>query len=475
MATLLWITRGAFKMRASNISIAAERLTSDDPQCREYHPHPHPQYNFTEVPSPDTKPVTGLRFRTIMVSNLPPQLRSEKELQEYFEYYMSRKLEKPALGVNPTTQPGFINKSFAFLFNHAKRLPVHIPAAVAENKETDPSANHNAPNPDNKPVIERVVIARKMTELASLLERREEILRQLETAHIKLARKTLSAVKEAMERKEAQKPVSRRNSRAGLIAKQRKVPEDVETGALQGENMTEEERMEQLIKVLGPFVEEFGLKTQSFNKKSLGIPGKHTFKMLRESQESDDSDIGPTSPTSAYPPTTPTTKPKRRSKTVWDALLSIPRSSLDAYQPLVSLSHLFRGKTVPAIDYYTAKLNLLTSLITENRAKPASKYDPVSTAFVTFAKPEEARRACKYLTVHPHNPLLCSVTMAPQYQDLDWIRVMKSSFNAEVCHSFLSREHCSLCSTSLSRTGWLVWVFGKSGKTSCFHHTANLK
>ncbi|THV00838.1 DUF221-domain-containing protein [Dendrothele bispora CBS 962.96] len=432
MATLFWITHGAFRMRATNIASLSERMASDDPKCHEYHPHPHPQYNFIEVPSSDIKPVQGLRCRTVMVSNIPPQLRSEKELQEYFEYYMSRKLEKPALGVNSTTQPGFINKSFAFLFNHAKRLPVHLTAVNTEHKDSNPSANLTAPNPDDKPVIERVVIARKMTELASLLERREEILRQLETAHIKLAKKTLSAVKEAMERKDAQKPVSRRNSRAGLIYKQRKMP-DVEAGESHDENMTEEERMEQLIKVLGPFVEEFGLKTQSRPKKSMGIPGKHTFKMLRTegSRDSSDSETGNSFSTSSYPPATPTTNPKRRKKTVWDALLSVPRSSLDAYQPLVSLSHLFRGKTVPAIDYYTAKLNLLSSLITENRAQPANKYDPVSTAFVTFAKPEDARRACKYLTVHPHNPLLCSVTMAPQYQDLDWIRVMKSSFNAE--------------------------------------------
>jgi hypothetical protein len=122
-------------------------------------------------------------------------------------------------------------------------------------------------------------------------------------------------------------------------------------------------------------------------------------------------------------------------KTVWDALLSLPRTSLDAYQPLVNLSHLFRGKVVPSIDYYTAKLNLLTSLITENRAKAVTDYDPVSTAFVTFADPAEARRACKYLAVHPNNPLACLVTMAPAYQDIDWIRVMKSSHKGEVRHA----------------------------------------
>jgi Cytosolic domain of 10TM putative phosphate transporter len=120
--------------------------------------------------------------------------------------------------------------------------------------------------------------------------------------------------------------------------------------------------------------------------------------------------------------------------TVWDALLSLPRSSLDAYQPLVNLSQLFRGKTVPStgIDYYTTKLNLLTSLISDNRAKTTDNYDAVSTAFVTFADPAEARRACKFLAVHPNGPLACLVTMAPMYQDIDWIRVMKYTNKGEV-------------------------------------------
>ena len=87
---------------------------------------------------------------------------------------------------------------------------------------------------------------------------------------------------------------------------------------------------------------------------------------------------------------------------------------------------------VPAIDYLTAKLNVLTSLITEQRSRAINDYEPVSTAFVTFKDPADARRACKYLAVHPSNPLACLVTMAPQYEDLDWVRVMKSSFSVEV-------------------------------------------
>lgn len=429
IATLYWICHGAFMLRADSIAASARRIDQTEEHST-YHPHPHPQYGFTEdLPLDDRHIIHGLRLRTVMVSNLLPQLRDEKELKEYFEYYMSRNLEKPTIGINSTTQPGFINKSITFLFNHAKRLPAHI----LTSSEIEANQHRPQRNPDNVPVIEHVVVARKMTELASLLERREDVLRLLETAHIKLARNALSAVKTAMEQKQANKPFSRSNSRAAMIAKKRQTKTDIELGD-PAQEMSEEERMEQLIKVLGPFVEEFGLRKSSHpSRKPFASASKHAFKKLKTegSQDSDD----PTSEdgmSPIYPPTSPREKRATpRRKTIWDALLSLPRSSLDAYQPLVNLSHLFRGKVVPSIDYYTAKLNLLTSLITENRARPLSKFDPVSTAFVTFADPEDARRACKYLAVHPHNPLACAVTMAPQYQDIDWIRVMKSSINAE--------------------------------------------
>ncbi|KAF5385713.1 hypothetical protein D9757_005480 [Collybiopsis confluens] len=429
IATLFWIMHGAFRLRFDNILAATKRLASTDRNSHKYHPHPHPPYNFTEVQSLDApEPIEGLRLRTIMVSNVPPQLRNENELKEYFEYFMSRKLEKPALGLNSTTQPGMFNKMFSFLFNRVRKIPAHIPALEDKSHPSDAPSN-----PDDKPEIERVVIARKMTELASLLERREDILRLLETAHIKLAKNALKAVKVAMDREAAHKPFSRSNSRAGLIAKQRAQP-DLEGGdASQDGTITEEQRMERLIKTLGSYVDEFGLKSTSiFTGRAPSRHQKYSFRESR-SEGSQDSDSEftelPTSP--KYPPSASTEHPRRHKKTIWDALLSLPRNVLDPYQPLVRLSHLFRGKTVPSIDYYTAKLNLLSSLITENRAKPANRYDPVSTAFVTFADPEDARRACKYLAVHPNNPLMCLVTMAPQYQDLDWHRVMKSSFNAE--------------------------------------------
>ncbi|KAJ6524466.1 hypothetical protein B0H10DRAFT_2157836 [Mycena sp. CBHHK59/15] len=431
MGTLLWICNGAFRLRAAKIDITAKRIASQDPADHTYHPHPHPQYGFADVPTLDRNhPNIGLRLRTVMVSNVPPALREEKVLKEYFEYYMSRKLEKPSMGLTSSTQPGFINKSVAFLFNRAKRLPVPpIPlsatARPAKATEAKNDLNSLTENSSNVLVIERVVVARKMTELAALLERREDVLRLLETAHIKLAKKTILAVQHAMARRDANKPTVRAHAHTKSSTKRRANVIDPERGNAGEEGaLSEEERMQRLIEVIGPYVEEFGLRPRA--PRSKGLFSKREFRKLRtEGSQDSDSDVG----AQAYPPTSPVKS--HLDVTIWEALFSLPRSSLDAYQPLINLSHVFRDKVVPSIDYYTAKFNLLTSFITENRAKAVTDYDPVSTAFVTFADPADARRACKYLAVHPNNPLTCLVTMAPAYQDLDWIRVMKSSYNGE--------------------------------------------
>lgn len=443
IGVLLWVCKGVFRLRAANLDAASKRAEAHEPieDDRRYYPHPHPQYGFADVPELDVDhPNTGLRLRTVMVANLPPALRNEKVLKEYFESYMSRKLEKPSMGITSSTQPGFLNKSFAFLFNRAKRIPVHLPNnPLMPHSEDDTKSSVGKPNTiastrnsDNIPVIERVVVARKMTELASLLERREEILRLLETAHIKLANKTLLAVKAAMDRRDVNKPIGHSTSRAAEVAKQRRsIVVDPECCEPLEETLDEEERMQQLIETLGPFVEEFGLRSlqSALPRHSTSKLAKHPFWRLR----TDGSNLPDSSTTSTYPPVSAADPSSpNHNITIWEALLSLPRSSLDAYQPLINLSHLFHGQTVPSIDYYTAKLGLVASMIKGNREKPIKEYDPVSTAFVTFADPADARKACKYLAVHPKNPLACLVTMAPMYQDLDWIRVMKSSYNAEV-------------------------------------------
>lgn len=440
MGTLHWIIRGMFGFRAAKIREAAARAANrkQEEKDSQYHPHPHPNYPFQVLPSLDDDHFSrGLRARTIMVTNIPPGLRSENELKEYFEYYMSRSIPKPTMGVTSSAQPGFFDRSAAFIFNKgvsmaSRMFEIRTRYSTDGTEDTKADAKQAA---RDVPVIDRVVIVRKMTELASLLERREEVLRCLETAHIKLAHNALEAVDEVVN---APKPTAMRSVASrisfGLVSRGSATGSlDVERVAGSEGNTEGEDRMHLLVRTLGPYLPA--------RKPSPGIAHRLRSIFFPHSTHSPDS------------PARSPQKSRHQSshQTVWDALLSLPRSTLDAYQPPIHLSALFRGRTVPATDYYTAKLNLLTGLITEERSLPPHAFAPMSTAFVTFADPADARRACRYLAVHPNNPVnACLVAMAPEYEDLDWTRLMKSTYRAEVSSSYCFRGLRLLTSSACS-------------------------
>lgn len=230
-------------------------------------------------------------------------------------------------------------------------------------------------------------------------------------------------------------------------AEDQDVPDDDEDTDTDSEYSEEREqaRMEILARELGPFVQEFyhDLTRPRLRRRSLGPPGKIQLHSRKESLpwsttsplsygrvSKEGSDEGttypPTSPTSPVKVTMPNpillangnplsdapeqtanlgsgaadqfptlTLPNGETKTIWHVLHALPRSYLDPYQPLVSLSTLFRGALVPAIDYYHGKLGFLTSLIHENRSLAPRDFIPTSTAFVTFHNPRDARRCVR--------------------------------------------------------------------------------
>lgn len=429
--TLIWISKGAFHFRAQAIRAAEERAHRE--LIEDYAPHPHPQHPFQAMPSLGQEEENkGLRLRTVMVANVPARLRSEKELKEYFEYYMSRPLAKPSIGLTSSTQPGLLNKLISYLINRARKTGVMSHASSEElNSIMEGKAQQGT-----KPEIERVTVARKMTELASLLDRREEMMRRLETAHIRLARKALSAVQEAMDLRDygpsrRERAASRLSRLSGFTGRRSDGKPSVETDLERAsttleDEMVPEDRTELLTRTLGPHVEEFGMRDKHKLLRSARSRLSRAFpNVVRPVEECKRlTEKRPETPVADHP-------------TVWEALFSLPRSTLNAYQPLVHLNALFRGRAVPAIDYYTAKVNLLTSLITEQRSRPPTDFDALSTAFVTFAHPDDARRACRFLAVHPKNPLACLVSMAPDYEDLDWVRVMKQTYRAELMKDWI--------------------------------------
>ena len=398
---LLWIARGMFRYRAELLEKRAAELANMDPDTPEHENR-------------------ALRLRTIMVTNVPVPLRTEAALKDYFEYYMSRPLAAP-----PLTKAGTIATFMGFLFNQASHSSaVKRFRSSADTEVTD----HLAEGHDNDipAIVDRVVIARKMTELASLLDRRTEVLKKLEHSHIKLAKKALSVTRERLHGRdpisERRLSLTRRLSRSST--NKASSPIDPEADAAQQRLVTQ---------TLAPFVSEFNVPSPKAVRRNISrfrhfahtvTPSLTTARISEDTPNSNSNSNG--SPISS--PTT--TIPKHG--TVWEALHSLPRSALDPFQPLIRLNRLFRGQTVPAIDYYAAKLDLLTALVEENRGRSLNAFQPSSTAFVTFERIEDARRAAKYLQVHPRNPLACIVVPAPDTGDLDWARVMKSSFRGEV-------------------------------------------
>lgn len=445
MGTILWICRGAFSYRHANIQDTADRLASaaQDEHSARFNPHPHPQYPFLSLApaAADAGFDRGLRLRSVMVTNVPRSLRSEKELAQYFQYYLSRPIDVPYIGLPSAAQPGFLNTSMAFLFNRVKRIPELIP-----HRNEGQSDNGSNPRMDGRqvPVIDRVIIARKMTELQSLLERREDFLRRLEVAHIQLAKRVLFAVKEIVDERENGRPLIKRlTSRMSLhrLSHPHDKPGANTVATMTHDNQGEgedEDYTDLLLRELTPFVDEFGLRTRFVTRSNVPQPfAKRVLGFVRDFFHL------PRIPDEKYRHISDT-----NGRTIWDVLHSLPRRALDPYQPLIRLRTLFHNTTVASIDYYNAKYALLTNLITEHRAKAVVDYDPVSTAFVTFADPRDARRACRYLAVNPDNPLACFVTMAPGYEDLDWTRVMKASYRVEVYSLRLTFEsilRCSLC------------------------------
>jgi hypothetical protein len=254
IASIIWVCRGVFQYRKAQIQRIAERCASTtQDQNDSYHPHLHPRYPFPSLPVlDDDQSNRGLRLRTLMVTNIPLHLRSEKDLTDYFEYYLSRPGPIPAVALS--LRPGFFSKLVTVLYNRSRRVLDHIQEKFHIGlPRQDGISGDLEPNTNEVPLISRVVVGRNLTALWSLLERREHILRVLEAAHIKLARNVLSAVKHELDKHEGRHMPETRNPGLFKRGGGKEVPREMAKD--------DKSAREQLIRTLRPFVEEFGLRS----------------------------------------------------------------------------------------------------------------------------------------------------------------------------------------------------------------------
>ncbi|KAL7420668.1 hypothetical protein Q5752_004619 [Cryptotrichosporon argae] len=318
------------------------------------------------------------RFRTIMVTNIPPDMRDDGSLQQYFDYYLRRHAERARQGL-PTTDtkiptsllhPGKLFKRYAEPKNEVTAADANAPGSLEKTQADDTMERTDGRDGQWDSVAERdsqveeVVLVRKLASIA----------------HVKLAQRVLGAVAKN------KATFSPSNTATGQtrsdVEKDIPVAQSVSRDQLLPSGLSKQERMKILVDVLSPYVGDAAVER--------GEGGQ----------------------------------------TVWDVLHSLPRELLDPYQSLTHLTSLFRGQNAPIIDYLTTKLSYLTLLLDEARAKPLSTYQPSSSAFVTFKDAQTARLAVKLLDTHPKRSLACKSVPAPEWTDLLWPRLMKSVYRA---------------------------------------------
>lgn len=122
------------------------------------------------------------RFRTVMVLNIPPDMRDENILQDYFDYYIEKHHQRKQ---DPSKR-----KPLTKRFKHAIPIGQNPSYAV----DVEPAENSS---------VEDVVLVRKLGVLINLRSRREEVLKKLEIAHTELAKRVLADVAKYYKRPKA--------------------------------------------------------------------------------------------------------------------------------------------------------------------------------------------------------------------------------------------------------------------------------
>lgn len=373
LLTLFWIGRGVLRVRRNELrrllrdDAERVRLSSDTPVREDFSPELDPS-----IPPADL----GWRYRTVLVRNIPVELRSEAALKQYFEerFSTATAASEPSPGAAATTYP-------------PPSTDIKSPPRSSESSSITETGSE-------EPLVAEIVLVRRQTELNELwFVKYAAVLHDLETAHVLLARNVMDWVRERVEREES--------ARTGIVKQSpwqwfrtkgqrvvgRREQHDVEKDARAGDAL--------LLETLRPF---------------LALPS--TEDPLPE--------------------------------TIWDALERLRQADpaiLDRFQPQQRLRH-FRSATVPAIDYHLTKHNLLFSLIEDQRA-PADEIEPASTAFVTFSRASDARRAradlgwTRFRRLRRGKVFELRAKMAPENRDLHWQRIVLVSLSSDILRQTL--------------------------------------
>lgn len=235
--------------------------------------------------SPDQKPILnegirGWRQRTVMVSNIPPDLRHEDSIRAYFEEGLSR---------YDMTQAALREKrggKMKIKLGMRKGIRVEMREKGSRTRAAASGKEVAGDEDEEEPLITEVVIIRRLLALEKLRARREDVLKKLELAHMYVgrveaspcssvsaeARNPRALVKKVMAavRKGRDRQLRREGSHTGLFAfwwrcrssygddilndteeKTDGISSDVDVS-----DLTKRERVDMLVKALGRFLDE---------------------------------------------------------------------------------------------------------------------------------------------------------------------------------------------------------------------------
>ncbi|GAA5842731.1 hypothetical protein JCM11251_002335 [Rhodosporidiobolus azoricus] len=395
VGNLFYIGYGALRIRRNEL----RRLLRDEAERYQPDGRRAPNYVFTPDLDPDLVPQKdlGWRYRTVLVRNIPPALRSEEAVTGYFHQLLRSR--------GPSTDGG---EGVAGI-----SLEPPTPTSGSPLKKDDfplrdcKDGRSSPPDSPKDKFISSIVLVRRHAEVNELYAKYGEVLHSLETSHVELARNVMKWVARKFEEQEAAAkgeglgPTPWEWWRDRFRTRKSRERQDLENAPREGDDL--------LISTLRSF-----------------LPSISNFAISEKTASS---------PSGSGDADTPAS--------LWDALSSLHTAHptlLDRFQPLYRLRY-FRQARVPSIDYFLAKHNLLYALIEDKRAHADTDFEPASTAFVTFEKAADARRARKELrwrplkSVYRGRVLDFKVTKAPELRDIHFDRLVLTSLSSDLLRS----------------------------------------
>ncbi|KAG8732546.1 hypothetical protein FRC11_012747, partial [Ceratobasidium sp. 423] len=254
------------------------------------------------------------------------------------------------------------------------------------------------------------------------------------------------------------------------------------------------EAMDKLVQAIGPFVEEAWKRDSQYGvvpwfKSAIAwvrakVSGKPRQPVEYQAKENKVEQNGQHSGLNGRSSPPNPAGSSSSYETVWEALYDVDYNDLHPYHPLtrgrsilfypLELIGILTPTGLPTVDLAFRRLQSIQRRIDDIKSAPlpdasekkkdkglhfvderdetcssdkhaqtntdASSRDaiePASSAFVTFRRWEDARRAARTLAHCPGRPLTCLLVMAPQSTDLDWKRLVKGKFAAQFVRDWL--------------------------------------